>query len=421
MPLTDLAIKKLKVKETRYDVLDVKGLALRIMPTGVKVWTCRFMIDGKPKRMTLGRYPTVSLSQAREKHALAVQDVERGIDPSAKQAAEKEKRKAEPTFGDLLDEYWEKELSKTASRDERKRLVTKDALPAWKSRKVSSIRRRDAVLLLDDVRDRAPIVANRLHSILVRMFNFASERGIIDFSPLDGMRRGEESTRERVLTDDEIKNLWSCMDLERADVNVFHMAKLALKGILLTGQRPGEVAGMKWEQIEDDWWILPPELTKTRTENRVPILPMMSELIEQAKKYSASSEYVFVSPRNPLCGFNKSKKAEPREADTSISVWAMSYALRHHREKLKMVDLPFYTPHDLRRTLRTRLAEVGVSDVIGERIMGHKLPGVLGIYNRHSYDIEKRQALALWERRLQELLGVADPQQNVVPFEARRQ
>ena len=418
MPLTDLAIRRLKVKKNRYDVLDIKGLALRVMPTGKKVWTCRFLIDGKPKRLTLGHYPTVSLAQAREKHALAVQDVQRGINPSEKQNAEKEKRKSEPTFKDLLDEFWEKELSKTPSCKERKRLVEKDALPSWKDRKVSSIKRRDAVILIDEVRERAPITANRLQGVLVRMFNFASERGIIDFSPLVGMRRGKESTRERVLTDDEIKILWNCLDLERTDIDIYHLVKLALKAILLTGQRPGEVVGMKWEHIVNDWWTIPAELTKTRNENRVPILPTMAELIDQAKKYSVNSQYVFVSARSPLYGFKRPQKAKPRKEDASITVGALANSLRRHRAEIEIIQ-PF-TPHDLRRTVRTRLAEVGVSDMVAERLLGHKLQGVMGIYNRHSYDEEKRQALARWEKRLQEILGLTDPQQNVILFETRR-
>jgi len=79
-----------------------------------------------------------------------------------------------------------------------------------------------------------------------------------------------------------------------------------------------------------------------------------------------------------------------------------------------------FTPHDLRRTLRTKLAEIGISDVIAERVLGHKLQGVLGIYNRHSYDAEKKQALGLWEKRLQEILGLSDAISNVISLEVHR-
>jgi len=402
MPLTDLAVRKLRPKEKRYEVLDVNGLVLRVLPTGKKVWSYRYMIDGKPKRFTLGYYPSLSLAEAREKHALALQDVGKKIDPEAKAQEEKAKRKASPTFQDLFDEFWERELQHSPTAAERRRLVIKDALPAWAARKVSSIKRRDAVLLIDEVRQRAPITANRLQGILVRMFNFASERGIIDISPLTGMRRGKESSRSRTLTDDEIKILWDCLDLENQHIDMYHLNKLALKAVLLSAQRPGEVVGMQWDHIEGEWWVIPAALRKTREENRVPILPMLGVVIEQAKAISGDSPYVFLSPRERNGGIRP------------LRVGSLANAIRRHRQEMGISEQ--FTPHDLRRTMRTRLAEIGVSDMVAEKILGHKLQGVLGIYNRHSYDAEKKQALALWEQKLSQIIGISEATSNVIPF-----
>jgi integrase len=418
MPLSDMYIRKLAAGKARFEVLDVAGLYLRVMPSGKKIWTYRYVIDGKPRRMTLGRYPALSLAAAREKHAKAIQDVDNGTDPSLKAQEEKNKRKEAPDFKDLLDEFGKMELSKSPTAKERRRLVEKDALPVWSKRKVTSITRRDAVLLLDDVRKRAPVGANRLQGVLIRMFNFASERGIIDFSPLAGMRRGKENARARVLTDDEIKSLWACLDLERTDIDIYRVTKLALKAILLTGQRPGEVSAMMWDQIDGDIWIMPPEATKNREGNSVPILPMMAGIINQARPYSSGSQYVFPSPRSPHYGFKRPEKAKPKEEDAPVSRLAMSNAIRRHLADFKINER--FTPHDLRRTLRTRLAELGISDIVAERVLGHKLQGVLGIYNRHSYDVEKRQALALWETRLREILELSEPKQNVISLEVRR-
>jgi len=419
MKLTDLQIQKLKRRETRYEVPDGHGLFIRVSHTGNKSWIYRYRFgkDKIPRRMTLGTYPELTLANARVIHTQAMQDVSKGIDPGAKLQSDKAELKAEPTFKDLLDEFYEKELSKSPSAKERKRLVEKDALPCWSSRKVSAIRRRDAVVLLDEVRERAPITANRLQGVLVRMFNFASDRGIIDFSPLAGMHRPKEGSRSRVLTDAEIKTFWECLDLERTDIDIYHLTKLALKAILLTGQRPGEVAGMTHDELQGDLWIIPPERTKTNEENRVPILPMLAEIIEQARPYNTGSRFVFVSARSPLYKHKKTHTAKPKETDIPVSVGALANAIRRHREEMKIPER--FTPHDLRRTLRTRLAEIGVSDVIAERVLGHKLQGVLGIYNRHSYDDEKRYALGLWEQRLREILGLAETSSNVIPMEAR--
>jgi len=407
MALTDLQIKNLKPKKERYEVTDGKGLSIRVKPTGDKSWFYRYMFKDKPRKMTLGDYPGISLQDARIKHNEAIKKVQCGIDPGIEAKVAKAKWKAEPTFQDLLDEFWDKELSKTPSCKERKRLVDKDIIPVWKRIKVGDIKRRDAVLLIDKVRERAPITANRLQGVLIRMFNFASEKGIIDVSPLAGMRRGKESSRSRTLTDEEIKNLWNCLALERTDIDIYRLTKLALKAILLTGQRPGEVAGMLWTEIEGEWWIIPKERRKGDEENKVPILPMMADVIEQAKIYSSNSRYVFRS----------SHSKEPPLEESPVTVGALANAIRRHSEEMKINER--FTPHDLRRTLRTRLAEVGISDIVSERLLGHKLPGILGIYNRHGYDIEKRQALSLWEKRLCEILGLTETISNVIPFEVQ--
>jgi len=357
--------------------------------------------------MTIGTYPLITLAKAREIHAQALQELEKGIDPGAKAQEEKERKNAEPTFRDLLDEFWEMELQYSPTAKERKRLIEKDALPSWSTRKVTSIKRRDAVILIDEVRARAAITANRLQGVLVRMFNFASERGIIDISPLAGMRRGKEISRSRTLTDDEIKVLWGCLDLERSDIDIYYLSKLALKAILLTGQRPGEVARMEWDHIENEWWVIPEELRKTREENRIPILSMMAEIIEQAKPISGDSPYVFRSPR-------KKKDEKVR----FLTVGSLANAIRRHRQEMGITEK--FTPHDLRRTMRTRLAEIGVSDVVAEKLLGHRLQGVLGIYNRHSYDAEKMNAVKLWEKRLKEIIGIKNKERNVVSISTFR-
>jgi integrase len=354
--------------------------------------------------MKIGDYPGISLAEARKRHADATMEVQQGIDPGKKAKEQKSKIKSSPTFKDLLDEFWKRELSKSPTAKERKRLVEKDVLPAWKKIKVSEIKRRDAVLLLDRVRERAPITANRLQGVLVRMFYFASEQGIIDDSPLAGMRRGKESSRERVLNDDEIKLLWNCLDLEKSDIDIYRLTKLALKTILLIGQRPGEVAGMKWAQIENGWWIIPKEERKNNIENRVPILPMMEDIIMTAKIYSSDSKFVFRSSHN--------KKL-------SVTVGALANAIRRHRIEIGIPEQ--FTPHDLRRTLRTRLADLEISDVVAELVLGHKLQGIMAVYNRHPYAEEKKQALAAWEKRLSEILGISKSvkMKNVIPFEVR--
>ena len=403
MTLSDLQIKKLAPKNYRFEISDGKGLSLRIMPTGTKTWVFRYMIEGTARRMTLGTYPALTLSQAREKHSKACMEIERGIDPGFKQKEAKATRKAAPTVSDLLEEFWDMELGQKKSGKEQKRLIIKDALPEWGNRKAASITRRDAVLLVDDVRKRAPITANRLQGVLVRMFNFAAERGILEHSPLAGMRKKPEQARQRVLSDEELRLLWAALDLDNMTMDIYRLSKLALKIILLTGQRPGEVCGMTWAEIDsEDFWNIPAERRKGRVAQRVPLSLMVLETLEQARIYSDASPFVFASTH---------------KENSHLMTHTLSKAINRHWKEVGFEE-PF-TPHDLRRTVRTRLAEIGIDDVVAERVLGHKLQGIMAVYNRHGYDTEKRLALDKWAKKLRQILGVEEPEVGKI-IELRR-
>jgi integrase len=217
------------------------------------------------------------------------------------------------------------------------------------------------------------------------------------------MRRAKEKARARVLTDEEVKALWGALDLERKEIDIYRPTKLALKLILLTGQRPGEVASMKWEDLDSQWWTIPAAVTKTREENRVPLLPLAREVIEEARAYSGDTPHVFASSHSE---------------GSPLTVRALSNAIRRHQSEMGITE--HFTPHDLRRTLRTRLAELGTSDIVAEKILGHKLQGVLAIYNRHSYDQEKRNALEQWERKLKKIICFQKGKAKVISIKGVR-
>lgn len=387
MALTHLKVERSGPRKKLYEEGDGGGLYLRVHPTGNKSWLFRYVFGGERRRMTLGSYPSMSLAEAREAHGKALADVKRGIDPGAQALDAKRARKAAPTFHDLLEEFWERELKATKSGPERKRLVEKDALPAWRTRKAKDITRRDIVILMDEVRDRAPVTANRLLGVLARMFNFAAERGIIEDSPATRIRRPSEAPRVRVLTDDELRRFWHGLE----EVDVYPATRLVLHMILLTGQRPGEVTGMTWEEIDGDWWTIPANRMKGGQEHRVPLTPLALEAIEEAKRYAGDRPFVFAS-------------SQQAARSASITVHSLSRGVLRHRAEMGIHE--HYTPHDLRRTCRTRLAEIGIDDVVAEKVLGHQLQGILKVYNRHSYDAEKRAALMAWENRLRRILGL---------------
>lgn len=400
MALSDLAIRNLAPKSARYEVLDGDGLYVRVMPTGSKSWVYRYMVDGKAKRMTLGQYPGVSATEARKKAATAKEERQRGIDPVEEKLHQDDVKRQAPDFNFMLEEFWEKELKSSPSGKERRRLIEKDAVPVLGEKKVASITRRDVVLLIDKVRDRAPVAANRLQGALVRLFNFAAERGVIDFSPLVGLRKKSEAPRQRVLSHDEIKLFWNMTDAENMAMDAFLLTKLALRIVFLTGQRPGEVAGMTWGEIKGDEWNIPAGRRKKKIAQSVPLCPLALNILEEARLLSSDSNYVFQSPQG--------------EADRPTERLSLSRAVSRHLEACGFQER--WTPHDLRRTVRTGLAELGIDDMVAEQVLGHKIPGIMGVYNQHSYDKEKRAALEKWERHIRRIVGLEIEEGKVIPI-----
>lgn len=167
MALTDLKVKKLASRNRRFEVSDGKGLSIRITPKGVKTWVFRYQYNKIPRRMTLGNYPGMGLADARQHHAEAMQDLQRGFDPGLRVKEAKAKLKTSPTMTDIVNELWETELKEKKSGSETLRLLHKDVTPSWGNRRVSEIKRRDIVLLLDGIVKRgSPVTRNRVHSAL---------------------------------------------------------------------------------------------------------------------------------------------------------------------------------------------------------------------------------------------------------------
>lgn len=387
--LTDLKVKRYTPKDGRKILWDKGGLGILI---GIrkKTWVFQYSFSGKRPMITLGEYPVMSLEEARASASAARLNVKRSIDPGAIKKIEKAARQAAPTFEDIVNEFWDRELIKQKSGAERRRLLLKDVVPAWGKLKVASIKRRHIVILLDDIEKRSLSTRNHVHGVLGRLFNFAAERGIIEDSPCTRIRKPKETSKSRVLTDEEIRLLWAALSPENKVVDIYVITKLALKMILLTGQRPGEICGMTWDELTPEGsWTIPAGRMKGADAHRVPLCPMAIEVIERARVLSGDCPFVFRS---------SFKDASP------ITRAALSRAVLRHLKQMG-IEEPF-TPHDLRRTLRTRLAELGVSDIVAERVIGHKLQGMLGVYNRHHYDLEKRQALEKWEAKLRQIVGL---------------
>jgi integrase len=344
--------------------------------------------------MTLGTFPAMTLAQAHEAHGKAMAVLEKGHDPGLIQVEARAAERQAPTVELLADEYLEKwaKLWKRSWKKDAQRLE-RHVIPLWGRRKAADIMRRDVITMLDDIVERGtPIEANRTLALVRKMFNFALTRDIVPASPCAAVDPpGVENKRDRVLTEQEIKILWT--QLDRAAMG--EGTRLALKLVLVTAQRPGEVVGMSWDEVDvkQGWWIIPAAISKNGLAHRVPLSSLSLEILARAKCISFGSTWVFPSPRG-----NKPM------LETAVG-YALRRNLRSDRADTRQVlDIAHFTPHDLRRTAASLMIGLGISRLVVSKILYHTDGGITAVYDRHSYDEEKRRALSSWEKKLCSIL-----------------
>lgn len=398
MRFTDRSIKALKSKENRFDIREGKsrpGFAIRVFPSGRKSFIYIYTLNGIKRRMTLGTFgehPAMSLSKAHSEYESARCKVESGIDPAAEKQEAAQTEKAADTVEQLAAEYIEKWAKpRKRSWQEDQRILDKDIIPTWGKRKAKEITRRDVILLLDSIVDRgSPIAANRTHALLHKMFRFAVGRDIIPFNPCADMEKpAKEQRKDRVLSDAEIKKHWHGI---MGSKEMSELTRHALLLQLTTAQRQGEIASMRWDEISDDTWTIPAERAKNGLAHRVPLSPQAIALLDSVKEISGKSEWVFPSPKAG-----------------HIAPSAVGRALHRHLNNLTNPitkgSAKWFTPHDLRRTAASKMTEAGISRLTVAKILNHAESGVTAVYDRHSYDKEKRQTLETWGRRLDAILA----------------
>ncbi len=390
MRFTDTAIKKLKPELKRYEVWETngKGFGLRVSPAGRKSWIFIYRYDGVPRRMTLGTYPEMSLATAHETLARSRGVINKGGDPGIEKLHKKSANRAAFTVKDLVEEYlekWAKVRKKERSWKEDQRMLYKDLVPAYGRRKAKDIKRRDIIVLLDQLVERgATVGANRTLAVIRRMFNFAVERSILDASPCVQIPApAKENRRDRVLSEGEIKLFWGGLKNARMSPGT----RLVLKLQLATIQRKGEVVEAAWDDfdLKNGWWTIPGEKTKNKLPHRVPLNNIALDLLQEIKELSGDNNCLFPSP-----------KGSNHVSDTSID-----HAVRNNLEFFKMDG---FVPHDLRRSGASHLTSMGIPRLVVGRILNHAERSVTSVYDRHSYDSEKRQAMDTWGRKLESII-----------------
>lgn len=411
--LTTRAVEAAKPdRQKRLEVPDpaLSGLYLVIQPSGAKSWALRYRHAGKPRKLTLGRWPIMGVADARGAATEALDKVDHGHDPAAEKKASKSKRAERAdrdTMKALLAQFEKRHLKHLRSGAIVKRELERHVASRWGDRDIHTITKRDVIDLLDEIVDSGrATTANRVRAYLGKFFNFCVERDVIDTSPMTGVKApAKEASRDRVLNDDEIRWLWQAT--ENAGQPWGPMVRL----LLLTGQRLGEVTGMTEAEIDRDVWNLSADRTKNGRAHDVPLSDAAIEVLTTLERVKGPVGYLFTTTgETPVSGFHKARN--------NI---AEHMAAAAEKDLGEAVDIPHWTFHDLRRTCATGMARLGIPVRVTEAVLNHVSGtggGIVAVYQRHDYADEKRKALDAWARFVVSLVeGGGD---NVVQMEAGR-
>jgi integrase len=397
--LTAKSIENLRPGTARREIPDggCRGLYLVVQPSGRRAWAVRYRFGGKTKKLTLDN--VASLAEARRAATAVLHELNRGHDPAAMKfdARAATQKAAAERAGDTVDnlaaqfiERYAKKQTRTSSWHMTQRIFDRIVLPAWRGRVIHDVKRREVIELVEGVAETTPILANRVHAALSKFFNWLASRDIIVASPVAGVARpSKEIARDRILTDDEIKSLWKACDTLGGPPGE------CVKMLLLTGQRRGEVAGIRRSEVEGDLWTLPPERTKNGQKHTVPLSRQAMEILESTPEIVGGADRVFTGTGGrQLAGFSHVK----RELDAQMNLkspWVM---------------------HDLRRTVASGMAKIGIKLPVIEKVLNHtsdSFRGIVGVYQQHDFAAEKRHALQAWADHVDAIVRGA-PAEKVV-------
>ena len=376
MKLTTKALASHKApNKTDYIVFDdeIAGFGLRFRD-GRQSWVFQYAIgagaDRITRRIKIGDYPALSPARAREE----AEDLHAKVHLHGDPAIERRKNRIEAgnTFGKLVEQYLQfkqRELRPRSFEEVQRHLEVNAKqlhdLP------LASIDQSVIARRLTAIASDGAVAANRTRASLSAMFAWAMGEGLAAVNPVANTNRREEKPRDRVLSDAELLTIWQ--SLEDDDYGTI------VKILMLTGQRKGEIAGLRWSEVGNGMITLPAERTKNGKPHEVPITPTVGSLLHSRDK--AGRDLIFGRGEGPYSGWSKAKAALDARAGS----------LKH------------WTLHDLRRTAATGMAGIGIQPHIIEAVLnhvsGHK-GGIAGIYNRAQYSAEKAQALARWDEHV---------------------
>jgi integrase len=400
MKLTTRNLATLKLPAGSSEALifdeDVPGFGVRLRTAGSRVWIFQYRVGPKHRRITFGKLGAMGLQEARNKAERLHAQVRLGHDPAGAKA-ERQLRATE-TFEPMVKRFLARQKTRLKPRSyvEVERHLLSHAKPLH-GLLLSGIDRRAIAGLLTDVGNaRGPIAGNRVRASLSTLFAWAMREGLADANPVISTNRENEVTRDRVLTESELGEIWNALaDDEYGDI---------LKLLTLTAQRREEIGGLCWSEIDfrKGLMALPASRTKNRRPHEVPMSGTVRGIFENRLR-RVGRDLIFGSGQGGFSGWSNAKDA----LDARI------LSARKAVDR-KAKPMPAWRLHDLRRSAATHMAELGIAPHVIEAILnhvsGHKA-GVAGIYNRSNYAAEKKAALTRWADHLQ---AIVDGQKSTV-------
>ncbi len=384
MRLNEAAIKGTKAPGTGYLLVrdgEIPGFGLRVTANDARAFVLTYTVEGRQRRLTIGTWPAWTATAARER----AKELRRHIDSGQDPLEEKRARREAPTVEELAKDYLERHAAKLKSGGILREYIDRDILPVWGKWKAEDVRRRDVIELVECKAQDTPIAGNMLLGVVRGLFNWAIEKDLLEQNPAFKVKPpAPKNARDRWLSEAEIRQFWTRLDSAAMESE----CRAALRLILITAQRSGEVLSAERAEIDTDtgWWLIPAAKAKNKLQHGV---PLSSLALDQIKKL------------NPGRWLIRSRYTS-KDAHTSVA--GLSNALAANQQHF---GLARFTPHDLRRTAATHMTKTcGVPRFIVGQVLNHSEKGVTAIYDRHSYDPEKKSALEKWDRELRRILGV---------------
>jgi integrase len=389
MPLTDTAIKALKPKPNRYTVSDEKGLVLEVFPTGGMLWHYRYRLNGKQERVTLGRYPALSLKLARGQRDERATQVALGQSP----ARQKQLAKVAAADATTVSEFGERFFREIVAKDRQdvsipRRYFDKSIVPAIGTKPVRDVTTEDVRAIIWRKKDEGfDAAAGEIRGVLKRLFDYALTAGLATTNPVLAlpMRHVHKAkSRERALSPDEIRVFLTAA----FESNIRRQFKIGLHLILLTMVRKSELLLARWEHVdfEQSEWHIPAEHSKTGKPHIVFLSRQSVALFKELQILAGGSELVMPGRGSLTKPF----------AHNAINT-ALKVALRGQ-------EIPAFTVHDLRRTASTLLHENGWASDVVEKALNHTIGGVRGVYNRAEYAPQRREMLQFWADFIEQMM-----------------